>query len=192
MTAVITAGRSYGYAEAEQSIQTAVQPAVAIEKLSSSIETGTVNPQNGEHAGLKSVFLIQTNGNDDDYDFVVTSRINTANGEVSAYGQNGCILFAHTLALPTQSAVDDAKSGGSNNRNVIAYPVSAVITNPMEVSYQSNFGNHGDCYVVKVNSESNGTLTHAVNSIPVSGTYNITQDQAGTYKSVVYFTAVSK
>lgn len=192
IAAVPTVGISYGYSEAEQSIQTTVQPAVAIEKLSSSVETGTVNPQTGVHTGLKSVFSIKTNGTDDDYDFIVTSSINTENGEVSAYGQDGAILFAHTLTLPTESAAEDAKNGGNNNRNVIAYPVSAVITNPMEVSYRSNYGTHGDCWVVKVNSETDGTLTHTVSPNPVSGTYNITQDQAGTYKSVVYFTAVSK
>lgn len=192
MTAALAAGSSYGYSEAEQSIQTTVQPAVAIEKLSSSIESGSVNPQTGIHTGLKSVFSLKTNGDDGDYDFVITSSITTDNGETSAYGQNGCILFGHTLALPTQSAIEDAKIGGNNNRNVIAYPVSAVITNPMEVNYQSSFGNYGDCYVVKVNSETDGTVTHTVNPNPVSGTYNVTQDQAGTYKSIVYFTAVSK
>ena len=192
MTAAIAAGSSYGYSEAEQSIQTTVQPAVAIEKLSSSIENGTVNPQTGVHTGLKSVFSLKTNGNDDDYDFIINSRIITEDGEVSAYGQNGSILFAHTLALPSQSAIEDAKIGGNNNKNVIAYPVSAVVTTPMEVNYQSNFSNYGDCYVVKVNSATDGTVTHTVNPNPVSGTYNITQDQAGTYKSTVYFTAVSK
>ena len=191
-TAVTAAGSSYGYSEAEQSIQSTVQPAVAIEKLSSSVESGTVTPQTGVHTGLKSVFSIKTNGNDDDYDFIINSKITTEEGDVSAYGQNGSILFGHTLALPTQSAIENAKIGGSNNKNVIAYPVSAVITDPMTVSFQNNYGVYGDCYVVKVNSAMDGTVTHTVNPNPVSGTYSVTQDQAGTYKSTVYFTAVSK
>ena len=71
-TALTGAVKAYGYAEAEQSLQTDVQPAVAIEKLSSSKETGTVNPETGAHDGLSSVFSIQTNGSDEDYDFMLS------------------------------------------------------------------------------------------------------------------------
>lgn len=192
MTVATVTGSSYGYSEAEQSMQTTVQPSVAIEKTSASIETGSVNAQTGVHTGLQSVFSVKTNGTDDDYDFIISSKINSADGDVSAYGNNGQILFAHTLVLPTNSAIEDAKMGGNNNKNVIAYPVTATITEPMTVDFNSNYGVYGDCYVVKVNSAQDGTMTHTVNTTPVSGSYSIGQDQAGTYQSVVTFTAVSK
>ena len=131
MTASLGAVKAYGYAEAEQSVLTDVQPAVAIEKQTSSIENASANGETGAHTGLQSVFSIQTNGTDSDYDFIITSKILTDGGEVSAYGNNGSLLFE-------------------------------------------------------------GTVTHTVGQNPISGTYNIGQDQAGTYQAVVTFTAVSK
>lgn len=184
--------KTYGSTEAEQSIQTAVQPAVAVEKSLSSIEKATADPKDGTHTGFSSVFNLQTNGTDDNYDFIISSKILTADGEVSAYGNNGQILFAHTLALPLVSAVNDAKVGGNNNKNVIAYPVTATVTEPMSINFANNYKTYGDCYVVKVNSAQEGTITHSVNQTPVSGSYSIAQDQAGEYKVTVYFTTVSK
>lgn len=184
--------KAYGYAEAEQSVSTTVQPSVAIEKMASSIETGVVNAETGAHGGLQSVFSLMTNGTDEDYDFIVTSKILTSGGEVSAYGNNGCILFGHTLSTPTAEAIQNAKTGGRDNRNVIAYPVTATITDPMSVSFNNDYGVYGDCYVVKVNGGTEGTLTHIVGQSPVSGTYSVGQDEAGTYQATVTFTAVSK
>ena len=80
MTASLGAVKVYGYAEAEQSVLTDVQPAVAIEKQTSSIENASANGETGAHTGLQSVFSIQTNGNDNDYDFIITS----AEGSLSA------------------------------------------------------------------------------------------------------------
>ena len=77
MTASLGAVKVYGYAEAEQSVLTDVQPAVAIEKQTSSIENASANGETGAHTGLQSVFSIQTNGTDSDYDFIITSKILT-------------------------------------------------------------------------------------------------------------------
>lgn len=192
MTVSLGAVKAYGDVEAEQSVDTTVQPAVAIEKQSSSIETGSVNPQTGVSTGLSSIFSVQTNGTDDNYDFIITSKILTDSDSVSAYGQDGSLLFAHTLAAPTLSAIEDAKAGGSNNKNVIAYPVTAVGTDPITVEFEQDYGIYGDCYVVKVNNGTEGTVTHTVGQNPIAGTYNIGQDQAGTYQAVVTFTAVAK
>ena len=60
MTASLGAVKAYGYAEAEQSVLTDVQPAVAIEKQTSSIENASANGETGAHTGLQSVFSIQT------------------------------------------------------------------------------------------------------------------------------------
>ena len=192
MSLLLCTVKAYGYAEAEQPISTAVQPSVSIEKQSTSIEAATADAQTGTHTGLQSVFSIQTNGDDEDYDFIVTSKILTEGGEVSAYGNNGCILFGNTFTTPTAEAIENAKNGGNMNKNVIAYPVTTAITEPMTVDFEQNYGLYGDCYVVKVNGGSEGTLTHTVGQTPVSGTYNIGQDPAGTYQTVVTFTAISK
>lgn len=182
----------YGYAEAETSVYTDVQPSVFIQKQTSSVDTGSINPLTGVHTGLNTVFDIQTNGNDDSYDFIIQAKMYVDDGFVSAYGNNGCILFANTLTSPTTAAIEDAKTGGSNNKNVIAYPVTVSTTNPMTAEFQKNYSVYGDCYVVKVNNGTEGTVTHIVGQTPISGTYNIGQDPAGTYQAVVTFTAVSK
>lgn len=192
MTVSFSTVKSYGYAEAEQSVQTTVQPSVAIAKQSSSIDTGSINPMTGVSTGLNTVFSIQTNGSDDDYDFVVQATIPVDEGTVSAYGNDGSLLFANIISSPTSAAIENAKSGGSNNENVIAYPVTVTTSEPMTSEYQKNYGLYGDCYVIKVNSSSNGTVTHIVGQTPVQGTYSVGQDQAGTYQATVTFTAYSK
>ena len=184
--------KSYGYAEAEQSVQTTVQPSVAISKQSSSIDLGSINPTTGVSTGLNTVFSIQTNGSDDDYDFVIQATIPVEEGLVSAYGNDGCLLFANTASSPTAEAIENAKTGGSNNKNVIAYPVTVTTSEPMTSEFQKNYGLYGDCYVIKINSSSNGTVTHIVGHTPVQGTYSVGQDQAGTYQATVTFTAYSK
>lgn len=184
---------AYGYAEVEQTVTLSVQPSVSIEKITSN-ESGTINPKTGIHTGLSASFKLQTNGTDDDYDFIVGSKINTIDGEVSAYTDTGALLFGNATALPTVTAVENAKTGGNDNRNVIAYPISINITNPMEVSYDpSKTTSEGNgCYVVKINTGTEGTLTQTISSSPVANTYSIGSDEAGTYRSTVYFTAISK
>ena len=114
---------------------------------------------------------------------VTTEMVKTMNKDA--------IIFA--CANPTPEIFpDDAKAGGSSNKNVIAYPVTTAVTNPMTIGFEQNYGIYGDCYVVKVNNGTEGTVTHTVGQNPISGTYNIGQDQAGTYQAVVTFTAVSK
>ena len=183
---------TYADTQAEQSLETAVQPAVAITKSENSIESTTVNPANGVHTGLSPIFNLQTNGTDDDYDFIMTSRIETTSGVVSAYTNSGAILFANILTMPSVTDVANAKIGGNINKNVIAYPVNLSLTYPFTSQYQTNYGIYGDCYVIKVNSGTEGTITHTVGSTPVVDSYNISQDPAGTYKSTVTFTAFSK
>ena len=59
MTASLGAVKAYGYAEAEQSVLTDVQPAVAIEKQTSSIENASANGETGAHTGLQSVLVFR-------------------------------------------------------------------------------------------------------------------------------------
>lgn len=185
--------KAFGYAEVEQAVTLSVQPAVAIQKTVST-ETGTINPRTGVHTGLNASFSIQTNGTDDDYDFIIGAKILSSEGtEVSAFTDNGALLFANTMSLPTLSAINNAKQGNKENSNVIAYPIEMTITNPMEVSYQAGktTTEGTGCYVVLIKETQEGTVTQTVGVTPVSDTYSFA-DEAGSYKSTVYFTAVSK
>lgn len=191
ITATFVAGKAYGYAEAEQALQTSVQPAVSIVKSDASIENLDANPERGTHSGFRTIFNLETNGTDDDYDFLIESSILTSGSTVSAYGNNGCILFGHTLATPTLDAIENAKAGGNNNANVIAYPVTVSATSPLTTSFDGG-NSKGSCYVIKINGGTEGTVTHTVGGTPINGTYSVGQDQAGTYQATVTFTAYSK
>lgn len=185
--------------DAVQTLTVSVPPAVAIEKTVSS-ETGNITPSTGVHPGLNASFKLQTNGTDNNYLFIVGSKIITTGGvEVSAYSNDGTsLLFGRSDKeefYPTTEAVENARVGGKNNPNVIAYPISQMnITAPMSVEYQaSQDTDEGTgCYVVKVNSAKEGTLTQIIGGTPVAGSYTLGNDTAGSYKAVVYFTAIGK
>jgi hypothetical protein len=134
---------------------------------------------------------LQTNGTDDNYDFIITSSILSESGQVSAYTNNGSLMFGNLTVKPTDADIIDVKASGNNNKNVIAYPVSAFVTSPMTINFQKGYKEYGDCYVVNVNDKTEGTVRHVLGQTPVSGSYSF-QDQAGSYQSTVMFTAVSK
>lgn len=200
MAVLIGTVKAYATAEAVQTLSVSAQPAVAIEKTTS-LEIGEITPATGTHSGLNASFNLQTNGTDDDYIFIVGSKITSYGGEeVSAYSNDGQYLlfgrYGEEEYLPTAEAISNAKAGGSNNPNVIAYPISEMsITSPMTVQYDSSQetgeGTTG-CYVVKVNGATEGTLRQVIGGTPASGTYKVGQDMAGSYRAVVYFTAISK
>ena len=193
ITVLFGTAKAFGYAEVEQTVKLSVQPAVSIQKTIST-ENGTINARTGAHSGLNASFLVQTNGTDDDYDFIIGSKILTSDSaEVSAYTNNGDLIFGNISSLPTISAVNDIKQGGKNNMNVIAYPVNMTITNSMDISYQANKTTDEGlgCYVVLVNDKSEGSVTQTVGTTPVADSFSLA-DEAGVYKATVYFTAVNK
>lgn len=193
MTVLLGTEKAFGYAEVEQTVKLSVQPAVSIEKKVS-VESGTINARTGAHSGLNASFLLQTNGSDEEYDFIVGSKIMVSDGaEVSAYTDNGALIFGNVTVLPTLSAVNDIKQAGKNNKNVIAYPIDMTITNSMEVDYQANKVTEEGlgCYTVLVKDSAEGTVTQTVGTTPVPDTFSLA-DEAGVYKSTVYFTAISK
>jgi len=193
LTVAIATGTIYAD-EVEQTITLSVSPYVAVEKLPSSVEDGTVNPATGIiDKTLRSVYSITTDGRDSDFDFTVTSHITTTDGDVSAFGTNGCLLFAHVTNPPTAAAVNDAKTGGSDNRNVMAYPTSTTITSPMTSTYTPNYGVYGDCYVIKVNDSTGpAEFNFIINTNPYGSTYKVGQEEAGSYKSTITLTVTPK
>ena len=184
----------------QQTLNVSAEPTVAIEKTTF-LQLGEINPENGTHSGLNASFKLQTNGSDDDYIFVVGSKIIQAgNVEVSAFSDDGqSLLFGRANEeefLPTAEAISDAKAGGSNNPNVIAYPITSMaIDSPMTVEFVKGLAVSDDtidCYQVKLNGGTEGTLRQTIGGSPVSGTYKAGQDKSGSYRAVVYFTAISK
>lgn len=194
MTVTIVTGRAYAETQADQTILTSDPPTVSITKLPESNEQATLSIENdGVVSGepMFASFLLQVNGTDSDYDFIVTSSAQVEGGTISAYGDNGCIVFTNIDKLPTEGAVNDAKAGGSNNPNAIAFPVTVNIPT-MTVNYQKNYSNYGDCYVVLVGDSNEATLRHEIGTAPYGNTYNKTLDSAGTYQAIVTFTAFGK
>ena len=196
----LTTVETFASTSVVQTLSVSAQPTVAIEKTSS-VQTGQINPENGAHSGLNASFILQTNGTDDDYTFIVGSKITSyGNEEVSAYSNDGQYLlfgrYGEEEYLPKLDAIENAKAGGNNNPNVIAYPITLMeVTSPMTIQYdasQDTGENTVGCYVVKINSATEGTLRQTIGGNPLQSTYSISQDMAGQYKAVVYFTAISK
>ena len=192
VTAVLTGTvQAYGYASTEQTINTSVQAAVAVEKVSSN-EAGTIEPATGAITGeLSSSFNLQTNDTNT-YDFIVYSKILTTDGEVSAFDSNGNLLFGNTTSLPTGTAVSNAKNGNSNNADVIGYRINMTVTDGMDINFTQS-ETYDKCYKINfTGSAVQGTLTEKISGQPATNTYSIGKDTAGSYSATVYITAISK
>jgi len=191
-------GGSAVYATPEEYLLLGVEasPTISIEKNAASYESDTVEVTTGRTSGnLKSVFTLQTNGTDDDYDIVITSTLETDGGEVSAYGLSGghpTLLFGNMTNLPTGTDVTNAKTAGNFNRNVIAYPINLIVSSPVTATYQQNYSTYGDCIVVRLNGSKATSVMQSVGANPVAGTYVVGQDTAGTYKAIVTMSAYNK
>ena len=182
--------KAFAYTEVGQTVQLAVQPAVSVKKVSAN-QSGRINASDGSHSGMNASFLLQTNGTDTDYDFIVGSNLTVGDSTYSGLSKNGNLLFVNIDTLPTADAIANAIQEGTQNSNVIVYPFSVEVTTPMAVDFGTH-ATYGSCYMLKVNNESEGTITQTVSGTAVPGTYKLGQDQAGPYQAVVYITAISK
>lgn len=199
MAVFIGTVEAFATATVVRTLSVTSQPTVAID-TSKLNDFQNINPENGNHSGLNASFTLQTNGSDENYIYILGSKIiSSGNVEVPAYSADGKALLFGRIGeeeyLPTTEAIEDAKNGGSNNPNVIAYPCTITISEPMTAEFQTDIDLDGetvDGYVVKVNTASEGVLDQKISGSPVSGTYSPALDMAGTYKAVVYFTAISK
>lgn len=183
--------KAFGYASTEQTLNTSVQSAVAIEKQQSN-EAGTIDPATGNITGeLRSSFNIKTNESNS-YDFIVYSKLLTTDGEVSAFDSNGNLFFGNTTSLPTMTAVSNAKNGNSNNPDVIGYRINITVEDDMSIE-RTQLEAFDECYkVIFVNDKVQGSLTQSISGAPAVNTYSVGQDTSGTYCSTVYITAVSR
>ncbi len=193
MTALLSAGNVYADTEAESSIQTEVQPTVSVVNQSVA-QNPVVDASSGRFDGqLSAVFELNTN--DTQCNFILTSQVERGTSTHSAFTNDGTgLLFAHTFANVEESAIADAKAKGSNNRNVIVYPFTLNI-NPSTFASEPVFGTYetyGDGFMINVNELGKATLTQSIIGTPVTGSYSVGQDEAGTYQSTVMVTVVNK
>lgn len=188
----LCAGKSYADGtEITQVLHASIQPSVSISKTAASVEGGAIDPVTGNNSGVKSVFSIVTNGNDSDYDFYLSSTFPIDGDARSAYDGSGNIIFGNLSHLPTEEAVNNALTSGTNNPNVILYPVTVVTSDPLTVA-STTHATYGNCYKVTLHDAQEGTLTHTIGTTPVTNTYILSQDAEGSYQATVTFTAVAK
>lgn len=193
--ALSSLGQAFADVEVDQDLDIDVLPTVTITKSAESQENGTLSFANGNITGdgVKSVFTLQTNGTDDDYEFVMSSTIQVDGNIVSAYTPHGDILFGNITVLPTTEAVNNAKSRLTGNANVIAYPVTVLTEGSMTSEFHYNNATYGDYYKIMVNNDQEQRkVTHRINSTPVTNSYNVSEDEAGTYQAIITFTSVAK
>lgn len=180
-----------------RTLTVSAQEAVTIEKLANCNESNTIDAATGIHTGLNASFLLQVNDINTEDVFIVGSKITAQGGEiVSAFSNDGTALlfgrYNEEEHFPTLDAIENAKAGGSNNANVIAYPISKMtITAPMTMVYNASIvteeGTVGG-YVINLNESTTATIEQIIGGSPYGETYSGGQDMAGDYKSTVFFT----
>ncbi len=184
-------GSAYADVEQDVVVVTNVPYTASVTKQSSSAPV-TMNPVDGTHSGLSTVFTLQTNGGDEHFDYIITSYINAEGGNVPAYGDDGRLLFAHATVPPTSTAVSNALSGTGISKNVFAYPTQANATGGIQTQFKVNYKDYGNCHAIFVQHATATTVTHVVQGSPSANTYEVGIDEAGDYKSTICFTIVSK
>ena len=189
--------KAFAEATTVQTLYSSVPSAVAINKTETNTQ-GSIDPVSGNILNdLKTSFNLSINtteGETKSFDFYFYARVKTVDGEESAFGPNGIILFGNNSSLPTQTAVNNARNGISGNVDVIGYKVKMTQSsaNDMVVEYMPT-SEYSECYRVGFqNGATNGTIEQIINGIPVAGTYLIGEDSSGSYSTTVYITAIEK
>ena len=179
-----------------RTLTVSAQDAVTIEKISGGVESCILDAERGQHTGLSTFYSLQVNDINTENIFVVGSKITAQGGEeVSAFSNDGSALlfgrYNEEEFFPTLDAINNAKEGGADNANVIAYQITKMdITLPMTVEYNpSQVTEEGTvgCYVISLNGGTTATLEQNIGGTPYGRTYSAGQDRSGTYRSVVFF-----
>ena len=189
MTATCCGIEAFADTSAELVFRTSIPRAASI-KLLSSRSIPSASPTTGIIDGtLCAVFELDSNDTDGGPDFVITAEAAHSSGNFNAYDGEGNILFTNETQLPSSTDVAEAFSRTGDNYNAILYPVT--IDSPFTINFQASHVTYGNCYIVNLGGETEGTITHTVGPSPVAGTFSTTKDTAGTYKATVTITAIS-
>ena len=156
-----------------------------------SINNVSMDVLTGTHSGLSSVFTLQSNGGDEYFDYIIKSYINIDGDRVSAYGDDGRLLFAHTTNAPTSTAIENAKTGTLPNKNVFAYPTQ-IGRGSGYPEFKIDYKDYGNCWAIFLHDLISTDVTHIVNGTPCANTYEMSVDEAGTYSATIEFTIVAK
>lgn len=184
-------GNVFAEVEEEVIVVTNVDYTASLTKKSS-VDSATIDVETGAHTGLSSIFTLETNGGDEHFDYIISSHIDAEGGSVSGFGNGGRILFAHVANPPTSGAVSNAKTGSGQSKNVFAYPTNIALQGGRTATFEADYSEYGDCYVVLDNGAETGDITFNITGTPCANTYEAGLDQAGSYKSVMVFTITSK
>ncbi len=182
---IITAPACSGAAVMDSVLSVIVPSAAIVDTIPSALNNSSINPQSGVHTGLQAVFNVKTNGNDDTYDFVLSSSILTDAGEKNGYFLKDSelyIILANKERLPDLGSLADISSGmPGNNKNMIAYPVLK------NAEYQTSYQEYNGVLCCKFLSEGrqNFNFSQNIGSTPLSGTYSLEDDGAGVYEAVI-------
>ena len=190
--------RSYSATNFQQTIITTVPTAVNISAYNHSLSKGTIAPQTGISSSPSASFNIKTNGEDCNYTYIMQAKVSTSNsGDVNAYFKNSnrdYIILGNVSSsnLPNTNSINNIKSGIptlSGNPNAIAYPITNTLTNIESATMTNNSAYRGLCYSVRMGDSQNGNLVQTLGTTPLTNTYSISNDRAGTYQAVITFTA---
>lgn len=192
------APHSYSATNFQQTIVTTVPAAVNISAYNQSLSKGTIAPQTGISSSPSASFNIKTNGEDCNYTYIVQAKVSTSNsGDVNAYFKNSnrdYIILGNVSSsnIPNTNSINNIKSGtptSSGNPNAIAYPITNTLTNIESATMTNNSAYGGLFYSVNMGNSQNGNLVQTLGANPLTNTYSISNDRAGTYQAVITFTA---
>ena len=83
----------YGAAVMDSTLTTIIPSAAIVQAVSNSKNNCVINPENGSHTGLEAAFNVKTNGDDNTYDFVLSSSILTDAGVLAQYADSAvCVV----------------------------------------------------------------------------------------------------
>lgn len=182
---LITAPACFGAAVMDCVLTVVVPSAAIVNTVPSALNNSSINPQSGAHTGLQAVFNIKTNGDDDTYDFVLSSSILTDAGEKNGYFlKDGdlYLILANKERLPDSGSFADISSGGvQRNKNMIAYHV--LENSEFQTEYKTYNGNL--CCKFLSGGRQNFNFSQHIGSTPLAGTYSLEDDGAGVYEAVI-------
>ena len=195
MSVLFNTPKAFAEATATQVLYSSVPSAVAI-AIRETNTTSSLNPEYGTILNdLKSSFDLSINtaeSGDKTYDFYIFARVRTYDGEASAFGPNGVIVFSNTTSLPTSSAVYNARNGINGNVDVIGYNVQMLPDdeNKMNVQFVPS-SEFEEAYKISFkNNAISGTVDQIISGNALQTTFNSTEDSSGTYSVTVYVTAL--
>ncbi len=160
---------------------------------------GTINIDSGANSGVAGQFRIQTNGNDNLYNYILQAHVKTqGNVDTNAYGLKDTTQYIvlgnnDPSFYPTTNAVNNiANATQGNNPNVIAYPVTSSVSGLLSITLKNTTAYGGYHYKVLIGRNCNGYVNQSVNPSPIANTYFYGEDKPGTYQAILIMSAFRK